>query len=117
MLPRLLSGVLLALATSQAVALTCEELSKSVSTKIKAAGVESFAVTIVDSDARAEGKVVGTCAHGSKKLIYEKHSPEGESFVPSAAPPKAAQQPPRSKEPILTECKDGSVSIGGNCKK
>jgi len=108
---------LLALASSNAAAVTCEELREKISAKINAAGVESFSVTIVDMDAKTDGKVVGTCARGAKKLVYRQSPRTGESSTPSGASHNGGSKPRPHSEPILTECKDGSVSVGGNCKQ
>ena len=42
--------------------------------KIKKNGVEKFSLDVVDVDKSAEGKVVGTCDGGSKKIVYKKGS-------------------------------------------
>jgi hypothetical protein len=55
--------------------------------------------------------VVGSCELGSKKIVYQREV--------GSAPPGAGPAPARSPEDadILTECKDGTVSVGGDCKK
>jgi hypothetical protein len=91
-------------------AATCTELQSEVEAKIHNAGVSQFTISIADANAPTSGKVVGTCEMGAKKLIY--------TLAPSSnnvafAPPV----PPKPKtEAILTECRDGSVSMGGDCK-
>lgn len=50
----------------------CEELKSEIETKIKNNGVTVFTLTIVDKDAPADGKVVGTCDGGTKKIVYKK---------------------------------------------
>ena len=40
--------------------------------KIKKNGVEKFSLDVVDADKSAEGKVVGTCDGGGKKIVYKK---------------------------------------------
>lgn len=105
-------------------AASCEALQAQIEAKIRAAGVAQFTLTTVDAGARAVGKVVGTCALGARKIMYV----AGPSAGPSAAPmatPSAAASTPRARaapsrpgtEAILTECRDGSVSMGGDCKK
>jgi hypothetical protein len=74
---------------------TCDELRAQIETKIRTAGVEQFALAVVDAAASAPGKVVGTCERGAKKIVYVRG--QGDA--------------------ILTECKDGSVSVGGRCGK
>jgi hypothetical protein len=50
----------------------CEELKAEIETKIKNNGVKEFTLTIVDKDAAEDGKVVGTCDGGSKKIVYKR---------------------------------------------
>ena len=50
----------------------CEELKAEIEAKIKNNGVTVFTLTIVDKDAAEDGKVVGTCEGGSKKIVYKR---------------------------------------------
>ncbi len=50
----------------------CEELKAEIEAKIKKNGVEKFTLDIVDADAQADGKVVGTCDGGTKKIVYKR---------------------------------------------
>jgi len=50
----------------------CTELKSEIEAKIKKNGVESFTLDIVDKDAQADGKVVGTCDGGTKKIVYKR---------------------------------------------
>jgi hypothetical protein len=50
----------------------CEELKTEIETKIKNNGVKVFTLTIVDKDAAEDGKVVGTCEGGTKKIVYKR---------------------------------------------
>ena len=50
----------------------CAELKSEIEAKIKKNGVEKFSLDIVDKDAQADGKVVGTCDAGAKKIVYKK---------------------------------------------
>lgn len=115
--PRTLAlAAVLSLAFVTAHAGNCEDIRTRIDAKIKTTGVEKYALTIVDTAASAPGKVVGSCDLGSRKIVYNKDS----SANPTPAAPPA---PIRSKTPspnsstILTECKDGSVSVGGDCRK
>jgi hypothetical protein len=60
----------------------CEELKDEITKKLDARGVKGYTLEIVAKDKDAEGKVVGTCEGGSKKIIYTKAS------APAAAPTK-----------------------------
>jgi hypothetical protein len=50
----------------------CEELKSEIAQKLDAKGVKSYSLEIVDKDKDADGKVVGTCEGGSKKIVYKK---------------------------------------------
>jgi len=104
----------LALAGAAHSAENCETLRAQIESKIGAAGVTRFAVLTVDASAPAAGQVVGSCELGSKKIVYQREGGSAPAAVPAAVP-----APPRAPEDddILTECKDGTVSVGGNCKR
>ncbi len=53
---------------------TCEELKDEIAKKLEAKGVKSYSLDIVEKDKEAEGKVVGTCGGGTKKIVYSKTS-------------------------------------------
>jgi outer membrane lipoprotein-sorting protein len=50
----------------------CEELKSEIEAKIKNNGVKDFTLTIVDKDQAEDGKVVGTCDGGTKKIVYKR---------------------------------------------
>jgi hypothetical protein len=56
----------------------CNELKTEIEAKIKKNGVDKFTLDVVDADkqaddkGKAEGKVVGTCEGGAKKIVYKK---------------------------------------------
>lgn len=62
--------------TSQAsqVAKPCEELKSEIAAKLDAKGVKAYSLEIVAKDQDAEGKAVGTCEGGTKKIIYRRTS-------------------------------------------
>jgi len=51
---------------------SCDELKADIEAKIKKNGVDKFTVEVVDKDAQADGKVVGTCGAGAKKIVYRR---------------------------------------------
>ncbi|HVQ61330.1 MAG TPA: DUF1161 domain-containing protein, partial [Burkholderiales bacterium] len=74
----------------------CEELKGEIDAKIKANGVPAFTTTILDKDAAEDGKVVGTCEGGSKKIVYRRgEAPAAAAPAPAAAAAPAAQKSPR----------------------
>ncbi|SFN33895.1 DUF1161 domain-containing protein [Variovorax sp. OV329] len=88
----------------------CDAIKAQIDAKVRASGVNDFVLSVVEADAPAGGRVVGSCELGTKKIMYER---TGTASSPGTAPAPA----PRAKsQPIITECKDGSVSVGGNCK-
>jgi hypothetical protein len=50
----------------------CGELKTEIEGKIKKNGVDKFSLEVVDADKQAEGKVVGTCEGGTKKIVYKR---------------------------------------------
>jgi len=50
----------------------CKELQAEIDAKIKKHGVDKFTLVVKDANEQAEGKVVGTCDGGSKKIVYKK---------------------------------------------
>jgi hypothetical protein len=50
----------------------CEELKAEIDAKIRKNGVETFTLAIVDANAEADGKVVGTCDGQTKKIVYKR---------------------------------------------
>jgi Protein of unknown function (DUF1161) len=65
----------------------CEELKDEITKKLDAKGVKGYTLDIVAKDKDAEGKVVGTCDGGTKKIIYTKMS------TPAATPAKETPKP------------------------
>jgi len=107
----LISIALASAGAANAAAENCEALRTQIESKIAAAGVTRFTVTTIDANAQASGQVVGSCELGSKKIVYQR---EG---VPTPDPASSGAAPRAGDESILTECKDGTVSVGGDCKK
>ena len=50
----------------------CEEIKAEIDAKIKKNGVPMFTLDVMDMDAQAEGKVVGTCDGQTKKIVYKR---------------------------------------------
>ena len=51
---------------------SCDELKAEIDAKITKNGVAKFTTTIVAKDAAEDGKVVGTCEGGTKKIVYKR---------------------------------------------
>ncbi len=77
----------------------CGELKGEIEAKIKKNGVEKFSLDVVDADKQAEGKVVGTCDGGTKKIVYKRDSrfaPPGALSSQAAAAACAASSNPKA---------------------
>ena len=61
----------------------CEDLKSEIAQKLDAKGVKSYSLEIVDKDKDAEGKVVGTCEGGTKKIMYRKAAASTETTPPA----------------------------------
>jgi len=52
----------------------CDELRSEIEVKIQAAGVQTYTLEIVDNaEVHDQNMVVGSCAGGTKKIIYQKN--------------------------------------------
>jgi hypothetical protein len=85
----------------------CAPIRAGIEAKIRAAGTANFTLSTVAADASVAGKVVGSCDRGAKKIVYLQAG--------TSVPATPTVSPPRER--IVTECKDGSVSVGGDCRK
>jgi hypothetical protein len=50
----------------------CAELKGEIEAKIKKNGVDKFSLDVVEAEKQAEGKIVGTCEGGTKKIVYKR---------------------------------------------
>ncbi len=73
---KLAAGVLISLFAASVLAApkSCEVLKQEIETKIQAAGVTSYTLEIVSNEeVHDQNMVVGSCAGGTKKIIYQKN--------------------------------------------
>jgi len=61
---------LLIMATPAFAKMACEELKAEIDAKIQANGVKAYTLEIVPNEQVKDGKVVGSCDGGTKKIIY-----------------------------------------------
>ena len=54
------------------VAKPCEELKSEIANTLDAKGVKSYSLEIAPKDQEVEGKVVGRCEGGTKKIVYRR---------------------------------------------
>ena len=65
-----LLGAALALAGSAHAADNCEAIRVQIEARLQASGVARYSLTTIDSATHADGKVVGSCDLGRKKIVY-----------------------------------------------
>jgi len=67
----------------------CEDLKSEIAAKLDAKGVKGYSLEVVDKDKEVtEGKAVGTCEGGTKKIIYSKKA-AAEAPAKEKAPSKS----------------------------
>jgi uncharacterized protein DUF1161 len=67
----------------------CEELKAEIAKKLEAKNVKSYSLDIMAKDDKeGEGKVVGTCEGGTKKIVYLRTSTPPQTPAPAAAATK-----------------------------
>ena len=49
---------------------SCDELKSEIAAKIDAKGVKEYSLDVIANEAVAEGKVVGSCDGGTRKIVY-----------------------------------------------
>jgi|WetSurMetagenome_2_1015567.scaffolds.fasta_scaffold18886_5 hypothetical protein len=100
-------------------AVSCDALRASVEAKIRRNGVSDFSVSVIDANKTPNGRVVGSCELGTKKLVYV---PGSQAVAPVAAPTSPPLPSPSASlgfggERMIVECFDGKVYTEGPCKK
>ncbi len=65
----------------------CEALKSEIAAKLDANKAKGYTLEVVAKDKDAEGKVVGSCEGGTKKIVYRKAAAEPK------APASAAKKP------------------------
>ena len=65
-------AILLMIGTPAFAMKACEELKSEIDAKLKAKGVKSYSLEIVPNEQVKDGKVVGTCDGGTKKIVYKR---------------------------------------------
>ncbi|HLW85249.1 MAG TPA: DUF1161 domain-containing protein [Candidatus Sulfotelmatobacter sp.] len=85
----LFASVFASVFASAQAAKPCEELKAEIAKKMDANHVKSYTLDIVDKDKDAEGRIVGTCDGGTKKIVYQRAT----TPPPSPAPAPDASKP------------------------
>jgi hypothetical protein len=58
--------------TTLAAGKPCDELQAEIDAKLKEKGVAAYTLEVVDKGAAGDKTVVGTCAAGSKEIVYKR---------------------------------------------
>lgn len=58
------------LATGAAFAKPCDEVKSEIAAKLDAKHVANYTLDVVPNEQNSDGKVVGTCEGGAKKIVY-----------------------------------------------
>jgi len=66
----LLALTLSSLSVTAFAANNCDEIKGQIDAKIKAVGVPTYKLEVVEAEAVVSGKVVGSCDAGKKKIVY-----------------------------------------------
>lgn len=72
MKPLIAAVVLMLIATPALARKSCDELKSEIEANIKTKGVKVYTLDVVGKDEQKEGKVVGTCDGGTKKIVYKR---------------------------------------------
>jgi hypothetical protein len=68
----LVCAFLLLVAAPLFAAKACEELKSEIDAKLQAKGVKNYTLEIVPNEEVKDGKVVGSCDGGKKKIVYNR---------------------------------------------
>ncbi len=90
----LLSVILIGLNQAAAAVKPCEELKAAIAAKLDSKNVKKYELKIVAADSSVtEGKIVGSCEDGSKKIVYVRQIAQEQPPLVAAVIPSAAAQP------------------------
>ena len=113
--------LLLLLGTTTSRADNCDAIRAQIDAKIRTSGLSNFELAVVEPNAPAGGRVVGSCGNGARRIVYRASvtsvAAVGAPVAAAAAPHRAAVAASAARDAILTECLDGTMSVGGTCKK
>ena len=65
----------------------CEELKSEIATKLEAKGVKGYSLEIVAKEQDVEGKAVGSCEGGTKKIVYRRTANAPQSAAKESSKP------------------------------
>ena len=82
----------------------CEPIAQQIEARMRAGGLPTPRLIVVDKGTATTGRVLGSCASGNKQILQ-------------VAGPAAPDRPSPATDNIPTECKDGRVVRGPDCSK
>ena len=82
----------------------CEPIAQQIEARMRAGGLPTPRLIVVDKGTASAGRVMGSCANGSKQILQ-------------VAGPASNDRPSPASDNIPTECKDGRVVRGPDCSK
>ena len=98
---QLLLGLILAvIATSiEAGRQDCDELRSKIEAKLQSRGVQGFSLDIVEAGDTGSARVVGTCDHGTHRIVYARGGGKPTPNVPKSETPEKKKKTatPRKK--------------------
>ena len=89
----------------------CDAILDGIASRVRAGGLAPTSLVVVDAGAVKSGRVVGSCANGTRRIVLlpadrpAAAAAAGQASAASAAP----------SDGIPTECKDGTIVIGPDC--
>jgi Protein of unknown function (DUF1161) len=70
----------------------CDELKSEIAAKLDAKGVKAYTLDIVAKDQDADGKAVGSCEGGTKKIMYKRGGAASTAATSGASKDAAAKE-------------------------
>lgn len=125
--PALIALAWAALSASPVQAIGCDELRASITEKMKRGGLARVNIVVADAAERSNGRVVGSCETGTRKLVLAPSGPVTDDEARLAAGQAATSATPAARKPsrksevrddeVLVECFDGKHYTDGPCRR
>jgi hypothetical protein len=87
----LVFGTTLGCSSAFAAIKPCDDLKAEIAEKLKAKGVDNYALEVIAAGEVKEQKVVGSCDGGSKRVIYSRGNKAAQAQASAAPAAKTAQ--------------------------
>ena len=93
----------------------CEAIASQIEARMRSGGLAAPRLVSMEVGSRPGGRVVGSCANGSRQIVLMGHS--GSAGASPADPHATPRLRPVPADNIVTECKDGRVVRGPDCSR